>query len=106
MAIYADQAPHSDAQACFLQNFPLTCLCRGLPWLHAPARQAPLTVVGAAREQDSSLWIHDRGGASQPDFALFADPFPVKNLSHFVIPSFNLGSRRWKRLIMATGRAA
>jgi hypothetical protein len=42
-----------------------------------------LTVIGAARKQDSSAFIKDRSGAAQSYFALFAQAGTVENLCHF-----------------------
>jgi hypothetical protein len=46
MAVDANQPFHADAQARFLSDLPLDCLCHRLTRVNRPAGQAPLAVVG------------------------------------------------------------
>src|SRR5690349_17041181 len=86
MAVYAHQALHADAQACLLPHLPLTGLGHRLARVHTPARQAPLTVIRAARKKDPPALIEDCSRAAKPEFSLPADPVTIKNLCHIDFP--------------------
>jgi len=86
VTVDANQPFHTDAQARFLSYFPFTSLRYRLACVHTAARQAPLTVICAARKKDPTLLIEDRSRAAESDFPLPADPFTIKNLCHFDFP--------------------
>src|SRR5688572_20659962 len=65
MAVHADQPLYANPQARFLPHFAFACLCHRLARIHAAARQAPLTVIGAARKKDPPVLIEDRSGAAK-----------------------------------------
>src|SRR6185369_9612008 len=82
MTVDPDQSLHANLQASLLENFPFTRLCGRFTRLHSTARQAPLTVVGAAREQDPALIVEDRSRTSQSNLALFTQTGTIENLCH------------------------
>jgi hypothetical protein len=86
MTVDADQTLHADVQAGLLENLPFTRFSRRLARFHSAARQTPLTVICAACQQDSPIFIKDCRGTAQSDFAFFTQARTVKNLCHVSIP--------------------
>src|SRR5258706_1466180 len=95
VAIYAGQAQDAHAQAGLLPYFARAGLGHALTRLHAAAGQAPLAVIGAARQQHFlACLIKDYRRAAQAQCAVTPDAFTKENFCHARIIPGNEMNRR------------